>query len=396
MPIILPPIPISVTIMTMKLLEHEAKSILEKYGLAVPRGFVASTADEARAIAVRLGKPVFIKSQIGVSGRGKAGGILPALNPEETRQAASSLLGKEIKGCRVGSVLVEEKIDLQKQFYASVSIDRQARSFVALASASGGMDIEEIARAFPEKIARSYIDPLTGLTAVQAGDLAHSLDPGPSGIRGLMAIFLSLYQIAVESDAELVEINPLGKTDSGGLLAVDARIILDDNALFRHPEFAGRDLAREEDSPREAEARKQKLAYVDLDGDIGIIGNGAGLVMATIDLVHLLGGRPADFLDIGGGARTDIIRSGVLLVLNKPEVKALLVNILGGITRCDLVAEGIVQGLREAPVKKPIAVRMMGTNEAEGQEILRRSGIGYYEDMEQAAAAIINSRGART
>ena len=293
-------------------------------------------------------------------------------------------------------MLVEEKIDLQKQFYASVSIDRQARSFVALASASGGMNIEEIARAFPEKIDRSYIDPLTGLTAVQAGDLARRLDPGLSDIRGLTAIFLSLYQIAVETDAELVEVNPLGKAASGGLLAVDARIILDDNALFRHPEFAGRDLAREEDSPREAEARKQNLAYVDLDGDIGIIGNGAGLVMATIDLVHLLGGRPADFLDIGGGARTDIIRNGVLLVLNKPEVKALLVNVLGGITRCDLVAEGIVQGLKDAPVKKPIAVRMMGTNEAEGQEILRRSGIGYYEDMEQAAAAIINSRGVRT
>ena len=207
--------------------------------------------------------------------------------------------------------------------------------------------------------------------------------------KGLAKILISLYKAALELDAELVELNPLVKTKRGDLIAADAKITLDDNALFRHAEFAERSLQREEDTLREAEARKQKFSYVDLEGDIGIIGNGAGLVMATVDMVHYFGGKAANFLDIGGGAGIESIKNGVLLVMNKPEVKAVLINILGGITRCDLVAMGVVEGLKSAPVKKPIVVRMMGTNETEGQEILRQNGIGYYPDMEQAAQAVI-------
>jgi succinyl-CoA synthetase beta subunit len=206
------------------------------------------------------------------------------------------------------------------------------------------------------------------------------------------SILAILYKAAIEYDAELVELNPLVKTSSGIFMAADARITIEDNALFRHPEFAERNLQREEDTPLEAEARRQKYSYVDLDGDIGIIGNGAGLVMATVDMVQIFGGKPANFLDIGGGAQVDVIKNGVLLVMNKPGVRAVLINILGGITRCDMVATGVVEGLKAAPVKKPIAVRMMGTNEKEGQEILRQNGIGYYPDMEQAAAAIIKSQ----
>jgi succinyl-CoA synthetase beta subunit len=375
----------------MKLFEYEAKSIIQKYGIAVPQGRIARTAEEARAIARELGKPVFLKSQITVSGRGKAGGILQAADEDDAEKVAFELLGKKIKNIPVSSILVEEKLDLQEQLYASVAIDRQAKSFVVLASTSGGMDIEEVARSCPQKVARFHIDPLAGLNGEDAAGMVRPFKLRKDQAAQLAALLTVLYRVALDYDAEMVELNPLVITASGAFIAADARITLDDNAIFRHPEFAERSLQREEDTPREAEARRREFSYVDLDGDIGIIGNGAGLVMATVDLVYLYGGRPANFLDIGGGAQIEIIRDGILLVMDKLEVKAVLINILGGITRCDLVATGVVEGLKSARVKKPIAVRMMGTNEKEGQEILRQSGISYYPDLEQAAAAIVRS-----
>jgi succinyl-CoA synthetase beta subunit len=375
----------------MKLFEYEAKSILQKYAIEVPQGKIAKTPDEAAILAHEFGKPVFLKSQITVSGRGKAGGILPAANPDEAKKVASGLIGKKIKGILVNTLLVEEKLDLKEQFYASVTVDRQAKTFVVLASTSGGIDIEEVAQTFPQKISRLYIDPLVGLTEANATKMVSGFNLSQNDSAKFASILTILYKAALEYDAELVELNPLVKTASGAFIAADARITIDDNAVFRHPEFTERNLQREEDTPREAEARKQKYSYVDLDGDIGIIGNGAGLVMATVDMVQIFGGKPANFLDIGGGAQIDVIKNGVLLVMNKPEVRAVLINILGGITRCDMVATGVVEGLKAAPVKKPIAVRIMGTNEKEGQEILRQNGIGYYPDMEQAAAAIIKS-----
>jgi succinyl-CoA synthetase beta subunit len=373
----------------MKLFEYEAKAILQKYGINIPRGKIAQTSEAAVAAAKELDSEVFLKSQITVSGRGKAGGILPASNPFQAGTVAASLIGKKIKGIQVNKLLVEEKLYVKEQYYASITIDRQAKCFVALASTSGGVDIEDVARTSPEKISRLKIDPLAGLTEADALKMLERFKLAKDDAAIFAKILETLYKAAIENDAELVELNPLVKTTQGTFMAADARITIDDNAMFRHPEFAERNLHQEEDTPREAEARKQHYSYVDLDGDIGIIGNGAGLVMATVDLVQIFGGKPANFLDIGGGAQVDIIKNGVLLVMNKPEVKAVLINILGGITRCDMVASGVVEGLKAATVQKPIAVRMMGTNEKEGQEILRQNGIGFYPDMEQAAAAII-------
>lgn len=332
----------------MKLFEYEAKAILQKYGIEVPQGKIAKTPDEVATIAREFGKPVFLKSQITVSGRGKAGGILPAANPEEARKVASSLIGKKIKDILVNTLLVEEKLDLKEQFYASVAVDRQAKTFVVLASTSGGIDIEEVAKTAPQKISRLYIDPLVGLTVADATRMVGGFKLSQGDSAKFASILTILYKAALEYDAELVELNPLVKTASGIFIAADARITMDDNAVFRHPEFTDRNLQREEDTPREAEARKQKYSYVDLDGDIGIIGNGAGLVMATVDMVQIFGGKPANFLDIGGGAQIDVIKNGVLLVMNKPEVRAVLINILGGITRCDMVATGVVEGLKAA------------------------------------------------
>lgn len=375
----------------MKLFEYEAKGILQKYGVNIPEGKVVLTPEAAAAAAGELGKTVFLKSQITVSGRGKAGGILPASSPAEAGKVAAGLIGKKIKDILVTTLLVEKKLDIKEQYYASITVDRQAKCFVALASTSGGVDIEEVAKSSPQKISRLHIDPLSGLSEETALKMLAQFKLTKEDAASFANILVILYKAAIEYDAELVELNPLVKTADGAFVAADARITLDDNALFRHPEFAERNLQREEDTPREAEARKQKYSYVDLDGDIGIIGNGAGLVMATVDLVQIFGGKPANFLDIGGGSQVDVIKNGVLLVMSKPEVRAVLINILGGISRCDMVATGVVEALKVAPVKKPIAVRMMGTNEKEGQEILRQNGIGYYPDMEQAAAAIIKT-----
>lgn len=373
----------------MKLFEYEAKNILREYGIAVPKGCIASNSDEAEVIARDIGKPVVLKSQILVSGRGKAGGIIPVSDAAEAKSTADKLISSTIKDIVVRSLLVEEKLDIVEQLYASVTVDRQAKAYVVLVSTSGGVDIEEVARTSPDKISRHWVDPTIGLSESAVVKMVNQLNMNKDDAIRFAAIVNTLYKVAMDYDAELVELNPLVKTSAGELVAADARIIIDDNAIFRHPEFEDRSWQREEDTPREAEARKQKLAYVDLDGDIGIIGNGAGLVMATLDLVQVFGGRPANFLDIGGGAQVEIIKNGVMLVMSKPGVKAVLINILGGITRCDLVAQGVVEGLKTSSVKKPIAVRMMGTNEKEGEEILRQAGIGSYPSMEEAADAVL-------
>jgi succinyl-CoA synthetase beta subunit len=375
----------------VKLLEFEAKAILRKYGIAVPEGFLVRTPEEAAGYAQKLGRAVFLKAQVGVAGRGKAGGIIAAQNAEEAHAVASRLLGSHIKGLKVFSLLVEEKLDIRAQYYLSITVDRRARQFVILASQQGGGNIEDLAEQSPEKIFRLWIDPLKGLSEDQATEVASGIGLPPKEAGGFGQILLSLYQAVLQNDAELAEINPLVNVGGGALAAADARLIIDDNALFRHPEFAGRNSLSEDETLLEMEARRQGLSYVDLEGDIGVIGNGAGLVMATLDLVEYYGGKPANFLDIGGGARVEVIKNGVLLVMAKPAVKGVLINILGGITRCDRVAEGLVEALESCPTKKPIAVRMMGTNEQEGREILLRNGIGYYPDMETAAEAIIRS-----
>ena len=390
----------------MKLFEFEAKQILQKCGLTTPRGGVASSPGEAEAIARELGKPVVLKAQILVAGRGKAGGIKFADDAEAAGKVAAGLIGQTIKGCLVDTLLVEEKLDISEQFYASVTIDRQARRYVALASADGGVDIEQVAAQSAAAIGRYRIDPGAGFSQSEAEWLVERIPKISqhmlksvrekkvdryltSDVSAFGSVLVALFRLATECDAELVEINPLAKVASGEFVAADARIILDDNALFRHPEFSDRGLTRADDSPREAEARRQDLTYVDLSGDIGIVGNGAGLVMATMDVIRLHGGEPANFLDIGGGAQAEVINKGLTLVMSKPEVKAVLVNVLGGITRCDEVARGVIEALNGTGTKKPIAVRMMGTNEKEGTAMLQQAGVTVYADMETAANEIM-------
>jgi len=373
----------------MKLFEFEAKNILAEYGIPVPRGRVASNADEAETIAREIGKPVVLKAQILVSGRGKAGGIQFADDAAGAKKTASSLIGSTIKDSLVDSLLVEETLDIAEQYYASVTIDRQAKTFIVLASTEGGVDIEQVAEASPEKISRHWVNPLTGFSQAEALEMLSQFNMNKDDASKLASALNTLYTAAMDKDAELVELNPLVKIASGEFMAADARVIVDDNAIFRHPEFSDRSAERVEDTPIEAEARKQDLAYVDLDGDIGIIGNGAGLVMATLDLVSHFGGRPANFLDIGGGGNVEITKKGLLLVMSKPTVKAILVNVLGGITRCDIVAQAIIEALNESAVKKPIVVRMIGTNEEEGQRMLQQAGIYTYPNMEKSVEEIL-------
>ncbi len=373
----------------MKLFEFEAKNILRKYGLAVPQGEVAKNPGEASGIARKIGKPVVLKSQVLVAGRGKAGGIQFANDAAEAKKIASTLIGSTIKESLVKELLVEEKLDITEQFYASVTIDRQAKKYVVLASTEGGVDIEETAQTAPEKISRYWIDPLTGFSSKDAEDSLSRFHLKKDDTTTLVSVLKTLYQVVMDNDAELVEINPLAKTTSNGFIAADAKIIVDDNALFRHPEFTSSSSMGMDDTPLEAEARKQGLAYVELDGYIGIVGNGAGLVMATLDMVHYFGGEPANFLDAGGGGNVDITKRGILIVMSKPEVKAVLVNILGGITRCDIVAQAVIEALKEAPVKKPVVVRMMGTNEELGAKMLKDAGINSYPNMEKAIEEIL-------
>jgi len=377
----------------MKLLEFEAKPILRECGIPVSRGRVAVTVEEAGAIAREIGKPVVLKAQIPVSGRGKAGGILPARDAYEARDVAAKLLGSTIKDCVVSTLLVEEALDIEKEYYLSVTIDRVARSYVVLASVEGGVDIEQVAMASPEKVARSWTDPSTGLGEGQVREMLAQFNLDDDTVTKLTSILVNLFSVAMDRDAELVELNPLVETSSGGFVAVDARMIIDDNALFRHEEYADRSLSRVDETPLEIRAREQNLAYVDLTGETGVIGNGAGLVMATVDLVHYFGGSPANFLDIGGGGSVDINKRGLLLVLSKPEVKGVVVNIFGGITRCDFVAQAVIEAIKESGTDKPVVVSMMGTNETEGKQMLDEAGVPHFPTMEEAVQGILKAQG---
>ena len=377
----------------MKLLEFEAKTVLKEYGIPVPRGRDAGTPDEVEMAAREIGGPVVLKAQIPVSGRGKAGGILFADDPAGARKMASGLLGSTIKESLVNTLLVEEALKVDKEYYLSVTIDRVAKSYVVLASVEGGVDIEQVALASPEKVSRYWTDPLSGLDKNQARKILARFDLSDDTAVELASMLTILFSAVMDKDAELVELNPLVRTTSGTFVAVDARMIIDDNALFRHEEFADRSLSREDETPLELDARKQNLAYVDLPGSTGVIGNGAGLVMATVDLVHHFGGSPANFLDIGGGGSVDINRRGLLLVLSKPEVKGVVVNIFGGITRCDFVAQAVIEAIEESGTGKPIAVSMMGTNEAEGKRMLDEAGVMNFPNMEEAVQGLLRVQG---
>ncbi|MCD6290224.1 MAG: ADP-forming succinate--CoA ligase subunit beta [Anaerolineae bacterium] len=354
----------------MKLHEYQSKRIFAQYGVPIPRGEVATTPAEARDIAVRLGTRVVVKAQVLVGGRGKAGGVVLANTPDEAEQAADRILKTPLKGLPVRKVLVDEAVDIQNEVYLGLTLDRARRRVVMMASSAGGVDIEDVARETPEKIMRAEIDPFLGLRDYQARTLAFGIGLQRGLVCSFTSIAQALYQAYISSDASLAEINPLVVTEDDELLAVDGKMLIDDNALFRHPDLAElRD--PEDETPEEREARLHGLSYVKLDGEIGCLVNGAGLAMATMDLTKLYGSSPANFLDIGGGAQADKVTAALRIILSDPHVKAVLVNIFGGITRCDEVARGILEAINSlGGISVPMVVRLVGTNEEQGRQIL--------------------------
>lgn len=371
----------------MKLFEYEAKEILSKYEIQVPQGRLATSPSQVLEIATKLNPPFAVKAQVLVSGRGKAGGILFANSPSEAEIAAKKLLGTEIKASKVHSLLVEEKLSIKRELYFGVTVDRSKRCYVTVASSAGGMEIEEVAATMPEKIVRFPIDPLEGFRSYHAIQIAKKLGYCNGPMLKLTTIFGKLYQVAIDYDAQLIEMNPLVETMDGNFVAADARLIVDDSALYRHPEFKKRLVKEEktESSTMEMKAQEKGLAYVKLKGNIGVIGNGAGLVMATLDAIQLHGGKPANFLDVGGGASMDKVAAALDIVLSDPEVNSVFINILGGITRCDEVAKGILAEKERRGFDKPIVIRLVGTNEEEGRRVLTEAGISVMNSMEDAA-----------
>ena len=368
----------------MKLHEYQSKQIFAKYGIPIPKGRVAATASEAKAIAEELGGRVVIKSQVLVGGRGKAGGVKLAKDPEEAEQLATQILAMEIKGLPVRKVLVDEAAAIESEIYFSITNDRAARKPVMIASAAGGMEIEEVAAKTPEKIIKLHIDPLLGLRDYQARDMAASIDLPRDYWKDFNKIAMGLWQVYKETDASLAEINPLVITKDKRMMALDGKMIIDDNAMFRHVDLAEmRDL--DEEVPAETEARKYGLTYIKLDGNIGCMVNGAGLAMTTMDIVKLFGGDPANFLDIGGGAGADKVAAAMRIILSDSNVKAVLFNIFGGITRCDEVARGILTAMKEVKPKVPMVVRLVGTNAEEGRKLLADAKMITAETLADAA-----------
>ena len=377
----------------MKLHEYQSKLLFAKNGIPIPRGRVAATAREARDIATELGGRVVVKSQVLVGGRGKAGGIKLARSPEEAEDLATKILSMTIKDLPVRKVLVDEAADIKKEIYFAITNDRAARRPVLIASAEGGIEIEEVARTDPAKIVREHIDPLLGLRDYQIRNVALAIELPRGQWRAFETVARGLYATYQSCDASLAEINPLVITGDGRLVALDGKIVLDDNALYRHHDLAEmRDL--DEESVQETEARKYGLSYVKLDGEIGCMVNGAGLAMGTMDIVQLFGGSPANFLDIGGGAQADKVTAAFRIILSDPKVKAVLVNIFGGITRCDEVARGIIAAMQEQPRSVPMVVRLVGTNEAEGRQILAEANLMTATSLADAAQkAVAAARG---
>ena len=373
----------------MKLYEYEAKNILKQYGLPVPRSILITSTNHAIGAATKLKPPFAVKAQVLVAGRGKAGGILFADSAEVAGKTAKKMLKTNVKDTLVKKVLIEEKQSIKKELYCGMTLDRFSRSYVFIASAAGGMEIEETVEKSPQAIQKVLINSQQGFHAFQARQIARKLGYRDTRLVELSKIFEKIYRANLDYDAELIEMNPLVETDEGAFVALDARIIMDDNALFRHPEYEKRLLEEERDRvPQETEALRKGLAYVKLDGNIGVIGNGAGLVMATLDMIRIYGGRPANFLDLGGGAPANRIAAALDIVLSDSKVKALFINILGGITRCDEVARGIIEAKKRQAIAKPLVVRLVGTNEVEGKRMLEESGIHVLDSMEKAASRV--------
>jgi succinyl-CoA synthetase beta subunit len=369
----------------MKLHEYQAKELFGSYGIPIQKGTVIERSEQVDEVALRY--PLALKAQVLVGGRGKAGGIKLAANPAEAREKAKAILGMSIKGEKVRKLLVTEAVEIGAEYYLAFTIDRAAQRLVCIGSAAGGIDIEEVARTTPEKIVKMHIDPFSRFHLYQAREIGHKLGFQGKQLVQFTAIGSNLGRLCVEMDAELAEINPLAVVGEN-LLAIDAKLIIDDNAAYRH-----KDLPRNEEMTElEAAAKSQDLSYVELDGDIAVIGNGAGLVMATLDMIAYFGGKPANFLDVGGGATTENMAHAMSIVLRKAGIRALLINIFGGITRCDDIARAIVAN----PPKTPMVVRLTGTNEDEGRKILEQAKIHAFIDPEAAAQQAVKLVAAQT
>ena len=381
----------------MKIHEYQAKELLAKYAVPIPKGRVATTPEEAAEITTELGGKAIVKAQVHAGGRGKAGGIKVVSSAGEATQATKDLIGTTLvtfqtgpEGAPVGSVLVEELVDVETELYVGMAIDGATEGVVAIASSAGGMDIEEVAETTPEKLLRVSIDPVLGLQPFQGRKIAYGLGVDDLLVRPISALMDSIYKVFEESDCSLVEINPLGITTDGRVLAMDAKLNIDDDAVFRHRDLQPLRDTDQEDA-LEVEARESDINYVKLDGDIGCIVNGAGLAMATMDVTHSAGAAPANFLDIGGGADEAKVAKALSIVLSDPDVKTVLVNLFGGILRCDVAARGFLQAAEAAPdAMKPMIVRMLGTNSDEGREIMANSGLDVVlvDNLNQAADAI--------
>jgi succinyl-CoA synthetase beta subunit len=390
----------------MKIHEYQAKAILAKFGVPVPRGeAILKDPNDARAIAERLGTSVVVvKAQIHAGGRGKAGGVKLAKSPQHAAEMAGQIMGMTLvtpqtgaEGRVVRRLLVEEGLDIRKELYLSILVDRASGAPVFMASAAGGMEIEEVAKENPAAILRETILSAAGLQPYQVRNLIFGLGLPAEMVKPAMPFFQSLYRAFLETDATLIEINPLIVTGDNHLVALDAKVALDDNALFRHPEFAElRDV--DEETPLEVEAAKFKLNYIQLDGSVACMVNGAGLAMATMDIIKLCGGSPANFLDVGGGASAEQVKNAFWLLLSDPHVRAIFVNIFGGILRCDVLATGVVNAARELKFTVPVVVRMEGTNVEQGKDILRQSGLNFTvaENMKDGAQKAIRLAAARS
>ena len=386
----------------MKIHEYQAKAILARYGVPVPRGEVAFNASEVGEIARRLGgQVVVVKAQIHAGGRGKGGGVKLAKSPDEAEAIARSMIGMTLithqtgpEGRVVSRVLVEEGLQMTRELYVSIVLDRTSGKPVMMASAAGGMDIEEVAAKTPEKIVRIYIEPGVGLVPFQARQLGFAIGLDGPQVNKAVKLLTALYDAFVATDSSLVEINPLVVTAAGDLLALDAKVNIDDNALYRHADIKDlRDLGEED--PLEIEASKFSLNYIHLDGNIGCMVNGAGLAMATMDIIKLAGGEPANFLDVGGGANAEQIKNAFRILMSDQKVKAVLINIFGGILRCDVLAQGVISAVKDLGVPVPIVIRMEGTNVDEGKRLLHESGMNFTtaDSMGEAATKVVQLAG---
>jgi succinyl-CoA synthetase beta subunit len=371
----------------MKLLEYQAKEVLSSLGIPIPAGMVARTPDEAAAACAKLG-PVAVKAQVPVGGRGKAGGIKLAKTPDEARAAAKQIIGMDIKGFKVPLVYCESALDIEREIYLGFTVDRDARANILMLSSKGGMEIEQVAEESPESIARLYPNPWRGPLDFELTKLVFDAGLGELA-RPLSGLIKKLYRAIPDFDAVTAEINPLVVTKKGELVAGDAKLETDENAAWRHKDLEEKYGSVLEGDPYEVEAKKRGLTYVSLDGDIGIIGNGAGLCMSTLDLVQRAGGRAANFCDIGGGAKAEVVENALAVILMNPKVKGVLMNVFGGITRGDEVAKGLVTARDNLKLKLPLVVRLSGTNEEEGREILKKNGIEPGASAWEAAQKIV-------